>query len=337
MKNILNKIKKYFYRSTVRKNSKPVRWGIMGLGYMGNIFSEAIDGNKNGLVAAVASRNIKKAKKFAKKFKNCKAYGNYNDMLNDEDLKIDVIYIATPTKYHFEHIKMCLKAKKNVLCEKPITLSSNELLELRKLAEKNNCFIIEGMWMKCLPTYQKALSWVKEGKIGNLEFIKTDFYKMKNFKINNYNGVLTDYGIYSLAFPIGFFSKRPDEIRYFNRTLQDKIDTDWFIYMRFDKVKVFSNISSNFNSLSKAIVIGEKGSIEWDSPFNRTNRIKLYNSDGILEEEFVVKYHFEGFEYEIDEVQNMIKSEVKNSSIISLEDSYLVLEIMDYLLKKEVI
>ena len=56
-----------------RKSADPVRWGIIGLGYMAETFSTVIDGNKYGKVSAVASRSISKAQAFAAKHGHCKA------------------------------------------------------------------------------------------------------------------------------------------------------------------------------------------------------------------------------------------------------------------------
>jgi len=74
-----------------------------------------------------------------------KAYGGYDDMLKDTSATIDVIYIATPVVHHYENIKQCLLAGKNVLCEKPITSDSAQLKELIELANR----IIASLWKVC--------------------------------------------------------------------------------------------------------------------------------------------------------------------------------------------
>lgn len=124
----------------IKKIDNPIRWGVIGLGYMAETFSCAIDDNKEGIVYAVASRSLDKAKVFASRHGACKAYGSYEEMVYDKNLKLDVVYVATPVKYHYENVKLCLDAGLNVLCEKPITSTLAQFDELIALAKKKMLF-----------------------------------------------------------------------------------------------------------------------------------------------------------------------------------------------------
>lgn len=332
-KAILKRIKRLpLFR--VRKSKETIRWGIMGLGNMAEVFATAIDGNKDGVVYAVASRDMNKATTFGKRH-NCKhTYGSYENMIYDESIGIDVIYIATPVKYHYDNIKACLKAGKNVLCEKPICSSASQLKELVDLAKSKNCFLMEGMWMKCLPTFIKAKEW--ETRIGRKELIKVDFYKrerirsnMTIFNASEGGGVLKDFGVYAISFMESFIGGMPDAICANSRISLLGIDSDWQIYARKEDVQAFVSLSSNFDSLSKASVIGTEGSIEWKSQFNRTNIITLFDKNGITKDSFVTKYDFDGFEYEINEVHKCIKAGLKESQMVTLRDSLNTLSLID--------
>ena len=129
-----------------------ISFGIIGLGAMASVFCDAVSKSPFAKVEAVASRSLEKAQAFVLKKNVAKYYGSYNDMIEDEGLKLDVIYIATPIFCHYELIKLCIGAHKNVLCEKPIVTNAREFEELQRLAEEAHCFLMEGMWMKCLPT-----------------------------------------------------------------------------------------------------------------------------------------------------------------------------------------
>ncbi len=326
----------------VKKNPAPIKWGIIGLGSMAEKFSTTIDGNKDGIVYSVASRSLKKAKAFAARHGNCKAYGGYDDMLKDTSATIDVIYIATPVVHHYENIKQCLLAGKNVLCEKPITSDSAQLKELIELAKQNNCFLMEGMWMNCLPTFRKAVEWINGDKIGEVELIKVDFYKKEFIKpdLTIYNaieggGVLQDYGAYAISFMTSFLKGIPQTLQYSKRISSFGLDSDWHICAQNNNVKAFINLSSNFSSLSKAAVIGKKGSIEWNSQFNRTNKITLFGANGNKIEEFAIKYKYEGFEYEVDEVTRCIKEKESESQMVPLCESLATLTVIDQLMGKQ--
>ncbi len=73
-----------------------------------------------GNIAAVGSRDLKKAEAFRREFPSIKkAYGSYEELMKDPD--IDVIYIATPHAQHHEWAMKCLQHNKPILVEKAFT------------------------------------------------------------------------------------------------------------------------------------------------------------------------------------------------------------------------
>lgn len=342
---MMNRLKKEWRKTPfgrAKKSDSPIRWGVIGLGYMAESFSCAIDGNKDGIVYAVASRSMNKAKTFAKNHGGCKAYGSYDKLVNDKSLKLDVIYIATPVKYHYEHVKLCLEAGQNVLCEKPITSTLEEFEELTKIAKTHNCFFMEGMWMKCLPSFQKACQWIKDGKIGDMELVKVDFYKREHIRADHAiydekegGGILRDFGVYAIAFMEHFLGGFPDELSGKSRMSSYAIDADWQIAAKKGRVQAFVNLSSNFGSTSKAAVIGTKGFVEWNSQFNRTNIVTLYDKSGVQVETFAAQYKYEGFEHEVNEVQECIREGVKESGVVTLAGTECTMKIINSLILDE--
>lgn len=319
------------------KETGALRWGIIGLGNMAQVFADALNGNSGSVLVAVASRTKEKALRFAKRNGVENAYASYEEMLSDDSLNLDVIYIATPVNCHYEHIKLCLNAGKNVLCEKPVTEATSEFLELVALARERHCFFMEGMWMKCLPSFQQAKRWLNDGKIGNLNLIRADLYKREHIRENLtiFNaqlggGVLRDFGVYAIAFAETFIGY-PDEIVGQSLFSQYGVDADWQIYMRQGDIRAFINLSSGFGSASKAVLNGDCGSVEFDSQFNRTNTVSLYSKDGTLIETRKFHYSFDGFEYEINHVNNMIRSGCIESDTVTLNDTADVLRIIDRL------
>ncbi len=323
-----------------RKHGDAVRWGVIGLGNMARVFADALNMNPASKLVAVASRSKDKAFAFASQYHVAKSYGNYEEMLADESLELDVVYIATPVKCHYEHIKLCLEAGKNVLCEKPIVLNAIQMEELMTLAAERGCLLMEGMWMKCLPTFRQARQMISDGKIGNTEIIRVDFYKREFldpnrsvFNKDEGGGVLMDYGIYALSFALDFLGGEPDRLHYEVRRNAGGIDTDWIIVMSRDDIRAVVNISSDFNSASKATIIGSEGSIEWDSPFNRTNHIMRFNSLNQLQEEIEHEYSFFGYEFEIAHVRDCLNKGLKESDFVPLKSSLIALKVVDNLRK----
>jgi len=100
-------------------------------------------------------------------------YNNYDDLLKDEN--VDIIYIATPHAFHYEHAMACLKNKKAVLCEKPMSLSYRQTKEMINAANESKVFLMEGMWTSCMPFIEKIRSLIKDDIIGQPKYLSADF------------------------------------------------------------------------------------------------------------------------------------------------------------------
>ena len=98
--------------------------GILGAGRIAATLAETMNKMPEVECYGVASRNLEKAEVFAKDHGFQHAFGSYEDMLADQEVKL--IYIATPHSHHYQHIKMCLNAGKHVLCEKSFTVNEKQ-------------------------------------------------------------------------------------------------------------------------------------------------------------------------------------------------------------------
>ena len=128
---------------------KQIRIGILGAGRMAGWFSEGLTVVPDAVRYAVGSRTLEKAQAFAEKYGYEKAYGSYQEILQDPD--VDLVYIATPIREHYTCIKDCLEAGKPVLCEKSLTINAAQAEEVVALARSKNLFLMEAMWTRCQP------------------------------------------------------------------------------------------------------------------------------------------------------------------------------------------
>jgi len=132
---------------------------------------------------------------------------------------VDIIYISTPHNTHIQYLRKALAAGKHVLCEKSITLNSEELAEAIKLAEENHVKLAEAMTIFHMPIYRKLSEIVASGKLGPLKVIQMNFgsykeYDMTNrfFNRNLAGGALLDIGVYALSFVRWFMTSQPTEM-----------------------------------------------------------------------------------------------------------------------------
>lgn len=318
----------------IKKENDAIKWGIIGTGYMSDTFGRAIMESRDDIIHAISSRSLQKATVFAKTHGGAKAYGNYDEMLKDKD--IDIVYIATPVEYHYKNIKDCLEAGHHVLCEKPLTLKCEEASELFSIAKEKDLLLLEGMWMLCLPTMKKAKHWIDSGNIGEIEYIQVQLSKqVVSEHIRKHFGVLYDYGIYPIAFVNQFFNNRIDEISAVSRKDENGFITDVSLLLKHGRIGANISINSNMKSESKAVIIGSKGSIEWNSPFNRTNTISKCIYGDNSKEVFSIKYINEGFEYELREVGKCLKSHLNVSKKMDKEKTLHCLLVIEKIISDE--
>src|SRR5882762_132011 len=106
-----------------------VKWGVLGVASIAT--RKVIPGMQKGEwseIAAIASRDLKKAKDAAKKLGIPKAYGSYEELLADAE--IEAVYNPLPNHLHVPWSMKAAAAGKHVLCEKPIALNAREAQSL---------------------------------------------------------------------------------------------------------------------------------------------------------------------------------------------------------------
>ena len=97
-----------------------MRLGIAGAGMIVRglfTFIHEVEGIELEAIAST-EKSIDKVRQMAKENHVKKAYLNFDELLNDED--IDVMYIATPNHLHYQMCKQALERGKHVICEKPL-------------------------------------------------------------------------------------------------------------------------------------------------------------------------------------------------------------------------
>lgn len=195
---------------------KTFNWATLGCGVIANELANAMQSRGQKLYS-VANRTHEKAVAFAEKYGIEKVYNNIDELFEDEN--VDIIYISTPHNTHISYLRKALNAKKHVLCEKSITLNSDELEEAIELANKNNVVLAEAMTIYHMPIYKALNEKINSGALGELRLLQMNFgsykeYNMKNrfFNRNLAGGAMLDIGVYALSFVRWFMSSCPNEV-----------------------------------------------------------------------------------------------------------------------------
>lgn len=151
-------------------NSTKVRWAVVGTGGIGRRTVGDLRLCDTADVVAVGSRSRDSANAFAKEWSLPLAFDDYAELCSSPE--IDAVYIGTPHSTHFAYARQALEAGKHVLCEKPLTMTAGEALELGRVAANSGCFLMEAMWMKFSPAMQRAMEVIAAGTLGEPRFVQ---------------------------------------------------------------------------------------------------------------------------------------------------------------------
>ena len=197
-----------------------IKWGIVGLGNMANIFANAINEVQNSKLISVASQSKSKLDSFAKNFriKPENKFKNYIDLINSEE--IDAVYISTLNNTHVDLILECAKKNKKILCEKPLGLNLDQANLAKEAINKNNILFYEAIAYRSHPQTKKILELIYSGEIGKINKIKACFgFKIKRIKKDSrlFNkdfggGAILDVGCYPISF-FNLFCKKNDQLK----------------------------------------------------------------------------------------------------------------------------
>ena len=178
-----------------------MKLAILGAGNIANMMAEAARGTEGVTLYAVASRSLERARAFAEKWGFEKAYGSYEEMVNDAN--VDLVYVATPHSHHYQHMKLCLAHGKHVLCEKAFTRNAKEAREILQEAEEKKLLVTEAIWTRYMPSRKMISDLLAEGVIGkpsalsaNLGYVISDKERIKEPALAG--GALLDVGVYTL-------------------------------------------------------------------------------------------------------------------------------------------
>jgi predicted dehydrogenase len=193
---------------------KKVKWGVLGAASIA--VRKVIPGMQKGAyseIAAIASRDIKRAEEAAGKLGIPKAYGSYEELLRDSE--IDAVYNPLPNHLHVPWSVKAAEAGKHVLCEKPISLTVAEAKSLLAVRDRTGVKIGEAFMVKMHPQWLRTQEIIRSGGIGNLRAIAGVFsYFNRNpanvrHKVEWGGGGMLDIGCYPITMSRFLFAEEP--------------------------------------------------------------------------------------------------------------------------------
>ena len=274
--------------------------GLIGCGRISQKHITAIDNIKNARIIAVCDIDAEKIVKLAEKLNISKVYKNYKDIINDED--VDVINICTPSGLHSVMAINALKQGKDVIIEKPISLTVFEAKKVIRFAKKYNKILLPVMQNRFNP----AITFLKNNsdKLGKINYIEAAcfWYRPQDYYNDGWHGtkkmdggVLMNQGIHYVDMICYLLGSLPKEVSAYGGTYGHRMECEDVISLN---IKFKNNViaSLRVNTISypenfegSITVFFEKATVKIGG--KAMNQIISWNGEG---EESAVE--FSGFQ-----------------------------------------
>jgi D-xylose 1-dehydrogenase (NADP+, D-xylono-1,5-lactone-forming) len=149
-------------------------WGILGCARITRRgLIPGIAASQSGSLVALASRDLATARAWTKEFNIPKAYGSYQEVLDDP--AIDAVYIPFPNELHKPWVHAAADAGKQVLCEKPLALNAGEAVAMVEHCRNKGVLLMEAFMWRHQPRTLELRKLVQSGAIGELRLIRSSF------------------------------------------------------------------------------------------------------------------------------------------------------------------
>lgn len=325
---------------------RPTRWGIISAGKISSDFCIALRTlpRTEHEIVAVAARKLDDAEAFAKRHGVKKAYGSYESLAADPD--VEIAYIGSIHPKHCEQSLMLLEAGKHVLCEKPMGMSAAETKKILKAAKEKKLFFAEGFWSRHFPAYDQLRQELAANPIGDIRLVSVDFGFAFDWetvervaKKECGGGVILDIGCYGIQLASLVFKKeRPERIVANGVLYSTGVDRSVSVTLFYKGGRMAQILITGDSLLSNtAHIYGTTGTLTLPNFWCPSELKTPSKTFSYPLPEPPEKTHFTnsvGFVYQINSVRKALLEGKTEVSQIDHEDSLLIAEIQDEILRQ---
>ena len=285
-----------------------VRIGILGASrFAPMILVKPARGNAEVVVAAVASRDVSRARAFAAKHGIARVHDSYTALVADPGL--DAVYIVLPNSLHGRWTRAALAAGKHVLCEKPFMANAAEAREIAGLAATSDRVVMEAFQYRYHPLTLRVEQIIASGELGNLQRVDVAVCVLlpesSNSNVYDYSlagGATMDAGSYVVHMLRTFGGSTPTVVSARAKLRGPEVDRAMTAELRFasghtGRLRCALWSSDLFRASAK--VVGDRGELRWLSPAapQLFHRLSVRSADSKRVERFPKR---SSFEYQLD-------------------------------------
>ncbi len=311
----------------------PLRIGISGTGRIADKLASCAHLAPEVRIVAVSSRDPDRARAFAAHHGIARAH--HGDAALAADPEVDLVYVASLNHLHRRDVVRFLRAGKHVLCEKPFALDAAQAEEMVATARAGGRFLMDALWSRFLPSWQRAKQLVDDGAIGEvlaasaeLGFATDEGPDGRLLGHALGGGSLLDSGIYPHAF-VSWFLGQPVDVEARARIGATGVDEQTVCTMAYAS-GAHAQVRSSFRAAlaSAGFLAGPAGSLEVAPRLHRSTQLVLrrVGRDDVVEH---LPYDGPGLHFQLGHVADCIVEGRTESPVMPLDETVAILRTLD--------
>jgi choline-phosphate cytidylyltransferase len=237
-------------------------------------------------------------------------------------LASDAVYVHSLPNEHYDQVKKALEIGKHVLCESPLCFSIAEWQELKELANKNKCILMDALRTAYSTAYNRMLLLIKGGKIGKIRSIDvtcTKLREIENIDLKKDWSSITAWGPTALLPVFHILGTEYRELRIASNFIDDEKKFDIFTKLSFIYSESVADVRVGMGVKSEGslIITGTKGYIYVPAPWWKTDYFEIRYENPAENERYFYQLEGEGIRMEI---ASFVKSISNSRNFSSIDD-----------------
>ena len=289
-----------------------VRVGVLGPGNIVRRVMKDFHKAQGVELTAIASRSAERAKEAAAKYGAKYAFASYEELAACPE--VELVYIATPHVFHCGQAIMMMERGKHVIVEKPMAVTADEARRMAECSKQNKVFLMEAMWTRFFPAWEKMTALIREGAIGEVKHVYGVFsYPVRRvdpesrlFAPELAGGALLDIGVYPLMAATAILGWEPADIQELHTLTETGVDSRMSVQMQYENGATVQFMTAlDAEGPSDLTVYGSKGHVFMKDFWHPTSF--FIASDGQTQE-YLFDAENEGFFCEFEAAARCIRA-----------------------------
>lgn len=309
-----------------------MRLGIAGTGRIAQKFIEELRYVPEVSLAAVFNPRPLSARRFVEgactHSERPVVFTSYEAMLAE----VDAVYVASPSETHFAYARRALELGVHVLCEKPLSFSSDEISCLYATAREHGVVFLHAVKTAFFPAFRYLEKMVREGVVGDVIDVEASFTKLMDGDVPELadDGTggsmrwLSTYPLYAIS---RFAGTQLKDACFFS--LFDDCGVEVFTrgFLTFSRASASFKVGFGAKTDGSLIITGTRGFIRVPAPWWNTARFEVGGEDPDSTRVYELPIEGNGLRYEIAALAEMIRDGVARSELVTETDDLLFAEV----------